>query len=107
MCPERRQQVDNRYRSARERKPGERGAFLAEACRGDEDLRREVESLLAKDVSGARPFRTMLADETVTQLTVGALLGPYQIESPLGAGGMGQVYKARDTRLGRAVAIKI
>jgi serine/threonine protein kinase len=111
---ERLQQVEELYHSAREREPDGRAAFLAEACRGDKELRREVESLLAQSGSGdvmERPALEvaagLLADETVTQLTVGALLGPYQIESPLGAGGMGQVYKARDTRLGRAVAIKI
>jgi hypothetical protein len=81
MNPERLQQVEELYHSAREREPDARGSFLVEACRGDEELRREVESLLVQNVSG-----------DVTQLGVGALLGPYQIESPLGAGGMGQVY---------------
>jgi len=49
----------------------------------------------------------MPADSTVTQFSVGTKLGPYLIEGPLGAGGMGQVFRARDTRLGRAVAIKV
>jgi predicted Ser/Thr protein kinase len=114
MNPDRLRQVEELYHSTRKQERGERGAFLAEACRGDEELRHEVESLLAQNGSGEDMERpaweiapTLLAEDTVTQLAVGARLGPYQIESPLGAGGMGQVFKARDTRLGRAVAIKI
>jgi serine/threonine protein kinase/Tfp pilus assembly protein PilF len=114
MNPERLQQIEDLYHSARKRELSERGEFLAESCRGDEELRREVESLLAQNAAGdvmERPAlevaASLLAQETVPQLAMGARLGPYQIESPLGAGGMGQVYKARDTRLGRAVAIKV
>src|SRR5881628_3147216 len=46
-------------------------------------------------------------DQTANGIAAGTRLGPYEIEAPLGAGGMGQVFRARDTRLGRAVAIKI
>jgi hypothetical protein len=69
-----------------------------------------VESLLAQqggDRLLERPAMEvaapLLADATVTRLTVGEQLGPFKVEAALGAGGMGEVYKARDTRLGRAV----
>ena len=104
MSPQRLRQIEDLYHAARER--GE--AVLADA---DPELRREVEKLLAQDSEGGklldqRPSDLMahLADKRVA---AGSLLGPYKIESALGRGGMGQVFRATDTRLGRAVAIKI
>src|ERR1700730_15703803 len=110
MSPERLRQVEQLYHSARERPLEERGELLAQA---DQELRREVEWLLAQDGENLLDHPAMevaaklLEDSSAERLAVGAQLGPYKIESSIGAGGMGQVYKARDTRLGRAVAIKV
>jgi Tol biopolymer transport system component/predicted Ser/Thr protein kinase len=95
VTPERLRQVEELYHAAREDR-----AALDQA---DPELRREVESLLAQD-GVSLPSLNL---PTVTQVAVGTLLGPYRIEALLGQGGMGQVYRAVDTRLDRKVAIKI
>jgi eukaryotic-like serine/threonine-protein kinase len=105
MSSERLRQIEDLYHSARER-----GAAVLTGT--DPELRREVERLLAQDSdSGSKLLdqsaAELLAGMRVSQVEAGSSLGPYTIEAPLGEGGMGQVFRARDTRLDRTVAIKV
>ena len=96
--------VEEIVHAALEHAPGERQAFVRDACGNDENLHAEVESLLAN--ASAAEQSTFRIGEPVVDL-VGQRIGTYRIESILGAGGMGEVYRARDTKLARDVAIKV
>jgi serine/threonine protein kinase/Tol biopolymer transport system component len=118
MTPERWREIERLYHLALERDAGERAACLADACRGDDALRREVESLLeyqrqAGDFIEQPAVEGHLAS-AVRRLEqpsapgrfVGRVFGSYELTALIAAGGMGEVYRAVDTRLNRTVAIK-
>ena len=106
--------VDRLLGEALDRKPDERAAFLHEACANDEALRQEVEALLTHATSAGdfleRPALEVLGSVPVegdNPSLLGRRLGPHRILSLLAIGGMGEVYRARDSLLGRNVAIKV
>ena len=116
MTPEQYRRVGQIYHQALEFEYGQRAAFLDRECEGDEELRREVESLLAADehAKESEGFLNQNALQVAAQALagdrarslVGRKIGRYQILSLLGVGGMGEVYLARDLRLGRKLALK-
>jgi hypothetical protein len=112
MNPKRWQQVEDVYQTAADLEKAARPAFLAVACENDEDLKREVESLLNEENSSIlvdRPSWEAAADlfDDIEELSPGTQLGPYKIDALIGSGGMGDIYRAVDTRLDRPVAVKM
>jgi serine/threonine-protein kinase len=111
MTPERWRQIKALLESALERGPHEREAFLDNACAGDQELRNEVEALLdsharSGDFIELPAYELLAGSLTQTDLVAGTTLGPYEIVRRLGSGGMGDIYLAEDTRLGRKIALK-
>jgi serine/threonine protein kinase len=114
MTPERWQQVKEIFNSAIMYRPEERGSFISQACSGDEELRSEVESLIASheqsgsfiDKPAFAAAATLLANEKA-ELNSGQIIASYEVISFISRGGMGEVYLAEDKRLGRKVALKL
>jgi Tol biopolymer transport system component len=114
MTPERWERIQELYHAARLRTEVDRARFLTDACAGDEPMLREVQALLEQPVSTGSfvdflggPAPAHLRGQPTGEMLTGMRVGHYQVLSLLGQGGMGEVYRAHDVKLGRDVAIKV
>lgn len=114
MTPERHQQIIDLCQAAWDLSPESRAGFLHRACDGDDQLRREVEAMLAADEQASQflgePPRDIAAEVLASRRSrslIGETLGEYRVIGTLGTGGMGDVFLAQDTRLGRKAALKL
>jgi serine/threonine protein kinase len=103
MGDQRWRDISRLYDQAAALAPGDRAPFLRKACGGDEALRAEIESLLRDDTR----VNELLESKGSHTALIGQRIGGYEIRSLLGVGGMGEVYRARDPKLDRDVAIKV
>ena len=111
---ERWRQVERIYSAVVARPESDWSTALADLCGGDDSLRKEVESLLAHETAASRFLESpafagagVASDFARERALVGRRFGTYTVLAPIGAGGMGEVYRARDEKLGRQVAIKL
>ena len=109
---ERSRQIEEIFHEALQRDRAQREAYVRQACGSDTTLRSEIAGLLAhhEQSAGFEPWAAAAAAQLIdssASLQPGQSLGPYRIKSFLAAGGMGEVYRATDTRLNREVAIKV
>ena len=107
MMPDLWRRVEDLYQAALDQPADIRHAFLRDACQGDQDLHREVLSLLDAATTNVAFLEEPAVPAGRGRLPFGVQLGPYLVEALIGTGGMGEVFRATDYRLRRAVAIKV